>query len=117
MAAVVTVHGAWIPARRDGVPRRRLAVADLVGACGLDALVQIPGPRPAPIDGVGIRPRSVRRWTNIIAVNDPVAAGRPLDTVYPGAVGVAVHNGHRAHDPAPYVCSAACGRSVAEGVR
>jgi hypothetical protein len=72
--------------------------------------------RPALVDGVGAWPACGRRWTNITAVNDPVAGGRPLAPVFPGVVELAVDNGHRAHEPEPYLCSLACCRAVAEGL-
>jgi hypothetical protein len=115
MATVVTVHapfhelwgqhqtaGRWIPALRDGLTRPGAEVVSELAA---------------PFDGTGTWPRCVRRWTNITAVNDPVAVGRPLAAEFPGVAEVAGDNGHRAHDPEPSLRSAARARTVPEGVR
>jgi hypothetical protein len=56
----------------------------------------------------------VRRWANITAVNDPVAAGRPPAAVFSGLVELAV--GWQAHDPEQHLCSVASRRAVAEGL-
>ena len=72
--------------------------------------------RPALLDGRGRWPPSVRRCSNIVARNDPVAADHPVAAVFPGVVDLAVDNGQRAHDPEPYLCSTACGRAVAAGL-
>jgi hypothetical protein len=37
--------------------------------------------------------------------------------VFAGVEEHVVDNGHRAHDPEPYLCSLACGRAVAQGLR
>ncbi len=64
-------------------------------------------------DGAGRWPACVRRWTNITAVHDPVADGRPLAAVFEGVVEARVDNGHRAHDPEPYLCAQVTGAAIA----
>ena len=55
----------------------------------------------------------MRRWTNITAVHDPVADGRPLAAVFAGVIEARVDNGHRAHDPEPYLCAHVTGAAIA----
>ncbi len=70
--------------------------------------------RPAPVDGVGAWPGSVRTWTNIAAVGDPACGGRGLAERFGDrVVDHMVDNGHRAHDPEPYLNAAVTGASVA----
>ncbi len=73
--------------------------------------------RPALVNGSGQWPACIRRWTNISAPNDPVAGGQPVAAIFAGVTESVVDNGHRAHDPEPYLCSEACGRAVAEALR
>ena len=70
--------------------------------------------RPAPVDGVGAWPGSVRSWTNIAAVGDPACGGRGLSGPF-GAdvIDHMVDNGHRAHDPEPYLNAQVTGAAVA----
>lgn len=70
--------------------------------------------RPAPVDGVGMWPGGVRSWTNIVAVGDPACGGRGFDGRFGDrVVEHRVDNGHRAHDPEPYLNAAPTGRAVA----
>ncbi len=69
---------------------------------------------PAPVDGVGVWPGSVRSWTNIAAVGDPACGGRGLSGRFgERVVDHMVDNGHRAHDPEPYLNAPVTGRAVA----
>ena len=45
--------------------------------------------------------------------HDPVADGRPLAAVFAGVVEERVDNGHRAHDPEPYLCAPSTGAAIA----
>ena len=66
-----------------------------------------------PFDGdKGQWPASVRRWTDIVAVGDPVIGGHPVEARFPGVRSEQVDNGHRAHDPEPYLCARATGAAV-----
>jgi hypothetical protein len=72
--------------------------------------------RPPYADGVGRRPAKVRRWTDIASVGDPVAEGHPVAACVAGVVSVRVDNGHRAHDPEPYLCARETGVAVLAGL-
>jgi hypothetical protein len=69
--------------------------------------------QPALQDGIGRWPPCVGRWTNITAARDPVADGRPVAALFPGVVEERVDNGHRAHDPEPYLCARVTGAAIA----
>lgn len=59
-------------------------------------------------------PGSVRRWVNVAAVGDRAAAIHRLADVYdPRIEDVQIDNGHRFHDPEPYLNSSATGAAVA----
>ncbi len=74
---------------------------------------------PPPVDGQGRWPGGVRRWTNIAAVGDhAVGDGTLAGRFGPGpdgrdVVDHPVDNGHRAHDPEPYLNAAVTGAAVA----
>jgi hypothetical protein len=73
--------------------------------------------KPAPVDGVGAWPGSVRSWTNIVAVGDPACGGKGLSTRFTERViDHMVDNGHRAHDPEPYLNAAVTGQAVASAL-
>jgi len=72
--------------------------------------------QPAPVDGAGRWPAPVRRWTNIAAIGDMVADGRPVAGVFAGVVERRVDNGHRAHDPEPYLCAVETARAIDAGI-
>ena len=74
------------------------------------------GLRPALQDGLGRWPTIVRHWTNITAVGDPVADGHPVDRVFFGVEERRIDNGHRPHDPEPYLCARATGEAIARGL-
>ena len=69
---------------------------------------------PKPVDGVGQWPGSVRSWTNIHAVGDPACGGAGLASHFGDRVtDHMVDNGHRAHDPEPYLNAKVTGSAVA----
>jgi len=69
---------------------------------------------PEPLDGVGQWPGGVRTWTNIVAVGDPVCGGAGLASHFGDRVSDhRVDNGHRAHDPEPYLNAKVTGTAVA----
>jgi pimeloyl-ACP methyl ester carboxylesterase len=83
---------------------------------GADSFVR-PHLHPAPVDGVGVWPGSVEHWVNVAAVGDQACQQPKLAEAFGAAVvDHLVDNGHRAHDPEPYLCSAAAGYAVARGL-
>ncbi|MGN6693204.1 MAG: antibiotic ABC transporter ATP-binding protein, partial [Aquihabitans sp.] len=67
-----------------------------------------------PLDGTNGWPGSVRRWVNVAAVGDRAAAIHQLASIYDGRIeDVQIDNGHRFHDPEPYLNSSATGAAVA----
>jgi len=68
---------------------------------------------PPATDGIGPWPGSARRWVNIAAVGDRAAAVSHLaDRFGPEVEDHLVDNGHRAHDPEPYLNAAITGAAV-----
>lgn len=73
--------------------------------------------KPAPTDGVGAWPGSVRSWTNVVGVGDPACGGKGLCGRFGDrVVEHVVDNGHRAHDPEPYLNAAVTGAAIAEAL-
>lgn len=73
--------------------------------------------QPAPVDGVGQWPGSVRSWTNIVAVGDPACGGQGLSAKFGDrVVDHTVDNGHRAHDPEPYLNASVTGAAIADAL-
>jgi pimeloyl-ACP methyl ester carboxylesterase len=68
---------------------------------------------PPAINGKGQWPGSVERWVNIRAVGDKAAAAPLRDKFGIRVEEVLIDNGHRAHDPEPYLNSAATGAAIA----
>ena len=70
---------------------------------------------PPPVDGVGVWPGGVRRWVNIAAVGDKATTEVPClaDRFGPRVEDRLVNNGHRAHDPEPYLNNTITGEAVA----
>jgi hypothetical protein len=68
---------------------------------------------PAPVDGQGRWPGAVERWLNVRAVGDKAAEVALADRFGPRVEDVLVDNGHRAHDPEPYLNSSATGAAIA----
>jgi hypothetical protein len=59
-------------------------------------------------------PGSIRRWVNIAAIGDVAASVDRLAPIFdPRVEDRRVDNGHRAHDPEPYLNSAITGEAVA----
>lgn len=84
--------------------------------CPLANDVVHPRLEPCPVAGQGIWPGSVRRWVNVADPNDPAAA-TPLAGRFEGQIAeFAVDNGHRAHDPEPYLNNRWTGEAVAAGL-
>jgi hypothetical protein len=68
-------------------------------------------------DGFGAWPGSVERWVNVAAVGDRAAQVAQLAGKYgPRVEDHLVDNGHRAHDPEPYLNSRATGAAIAAGL-
>jgi pimeloyl-ACP methyl ester carboxylesterase len=68
---------------------------------------------PRPIDGRGQWPGSIQRWVNVRAVGDKAAAVSLRDKFGPRVEEVMIDNGHRAHEPEPYLNAAATGAAIA----
>ncbi len=73
--------------------------------------------RPAPSTGHGQWPGSIRHWINVASVGDraveePRLARRFGDRV----TDLGVDNGHRAHDPEPYLNAPTTGRALAAAI-
>lgn len=71
---------------------------------------------PAPVDGVGVWPGAVQRWVNVRAVGDKAAAVPLGEKFGPRVEDVLVDNGHRHHDPEPYLNSVLTGAAVAAAI-
>ena len=68
-------------------------------------------------DGAPRWPGSVMHWVNIAAVDDPACAEPRLSTVFGDrVVDRLVDNGHRAHDPQPYMNNRTTGSVLAEAI-
>ncbi len=66
-----------------------------------------------PLAEAGGWPGSVQRWVNVAAVGDRAAAVHCLaDVLDPRIEDVRIDNGHRAHDPEPYLNAAVTGAAV-----
>jgi pimeloyl-ACP methyl ester carboxylesterase len=72
---------------------------------------------PAPVDGVGAWPGSVRHWVNISDAADPAAQHHLVGQFDGPLVEYAVDNGHRVHDPEPYLNNPWTGGAIAGGLR
>ncbi|HLN15627.1 MAG TPA: hypothetical protein VK277_02630 [Acidimicrobiales bacterium] len=71
---------------------------------------------PAPKDGRGSWPGSVRRWVNVRAVGDKAAAVSLREKFGPEVEELVVDNGHRAHAPEPYLNAAPTGAAIADAL-
>lgn len=72
---------------------------------------------PKPVDGVGVWPGNIERWVNVRATGDKAAAVPMADLFGSRVEDVEVDNGHRHHDPEPYLNSIATGAAVAAALR
>ena len=62
-------------------------------------------------------PGSVERWVNVAAVGDHAAAIHRLADVFdPRVEDRRVDNGHRAHDPEPYLNAPPTGAAIADAL-
>jgi alpha-beta hydrolase superfamily lysophospholipase len=72
---------------------------------------------PAPVDGVGVWPPGVRRWTNIADPGDVVAlAGVLANRFDDRVVDVPITNGARMHDLLRYLTAPSTGAAIARGL-
>ena len=81
----------------------------------IDTLVTLGSPLGAPpftMDGEW--PGSAKRWVNVVAVTDPVAeVGRVPERFGNQVEERLIDNGHRGHQPEPYLNSRAVGEAIA----
>ena len=84
--------------------------------CPLGADVVHPRLEPCPIGGTGVWPASVERWTNITGDRDPAAANSLIGRFGGTVTEYKVDNGHRVHDPEPYLNNRWTGQAVAAGL-
>jgi len=61
-------------------------------------------------------PGSVLRWTNIVDPNDPAGRTTPCGRFGGQVTEYKVDNGHRVHDPEPYLNNRWTGQAVAAGL-
>ena len=68
-------------------------------------------------DGLAAWPAAAQRWVNVASVGDHACAQPRLAEVFgPRVVDRLVDNGHRAHDPQPYLNNPATGAAVADAL-
>jgi hypothetical protein len=73
--------------------------------------------RPAPENGKGLWPASLRRWTNIADKGDVVALTKKLAPLFDDRIhDVLVYNGSHAHDATRYLTARESGTAIAEGL-
>ncbi len=68
---------------------------------------------PPAIDGKGQWPGSVERWVNVRAIGDKAAAVTLQEKFGTRVEELLIDNGHRAHDPEPYLNAPATGAAIA----
>jgi pimeloyl-ACP methyl ester carboxylesterase len=68
---------------------------------------------PPAIDGQGQWPGSIERWVNVRAIGDKAAAVTLRKKFGSRVEELLIDNGHRAHDPEPYLNAAATGAAIA----
>jgi pimeloyl-ACP methyl ester carboxylesterase len=68
---------------------------------------------PPAVEGKGQWPGSVKRWVNVRAIGDKAAAVTLREKFGPRVEEILIDNGHRAHDPEPYLNAAATGAAIA----
>jgi hypothetical protein len=71
---------------------------------------------PCPSEGVSPWPGSVVRWTNVMDPDDPAARTTPCGRFRGDVTEFRVDNGHRVHDPEPYLNNRWTGQAVAAGL-
>jgi len=67
---------------------------------------------PPAEHGRGAFPGSLLAWTNVRNADDPACA-HPVAAMFDGALDRVVDNGHRVHDPEPYLNNPVTGAAVA----
>jgi hypothetical protein len=73
--------------------------------------------RPAPENGRGLWPSSLRRWSNIADKGDVVALKKDLAPLFDDRIrDVLVYNGSHAHDATRYLTARETGSAIAEGL-
>ncbi len=73
--------------------------------------------RPPVADEVGVWPGSIDRWVNVASVGDQACAEPKLARWFGDRViDLGVDNGHRAHDPEPYLNARTTGRALASAL-
>jgi pimeloyl-ACP methyl ester carboxylesterase len=100
----------------NGLDRNVNTFVTLGSPLGTDMVFN--GLKPAPVDGKGAWPGNVRRWVNVAAVGDKAAENARLAERFgPTVEDRLVDNGHRAHDPEPYLNNPVTGLAVADALR
>ena len=84
--------------------------------CPLAADMVHPLLDPCPTKGTGAWPGPVQRWTNVADAHDPAAANSLVDRFSGTVTEYKVDNGHRVHDPEPYLNNRWTGYAVAAGL-
>lgn len=73
--------------------------------------------RPPPVNGVGVWPKSLKRWINIADGGDVVALEKQLRVRFGDRVeDHLIYNGVSAHDIRPYLTAEETGRAIAFGL-
>ncbi len=109
-----TVLAYQVLAARDDLELDLITLGSPLGTPGL-VLDQL---EPKPVDGKGVWPAAVRRWTNVAAEGDLATMAAPqLAPVFGDALEDAyVFNGRHPHDIEPYLNSAATGAALARAL-
>lgn len=83
-----------------------------------DPALVFPLLQPAPVDGRGVWPVGVKRWTNVAAEGDLATAGCPqLASAFGDRVeDHLVYNGRHAHNAEPYLNSRPVGEALADAL-
>lgn len=117
--AVVVAHSLGTLVAYEALARRDDVAVDLVTLGSPLGIPLVFGAlQPPPVEGRGVWPVGVRRWANVAAVGDRAASVARLAPLFgDGVSDHLVDNGHRAHDPEPYLNSGATGAAVAAALR
>jgi len=74
--------------------------------------------QPQAADDKGVWPGSIGRWINVASVGDQACVEPKLANRFgERVVDLGVDNGHRAHDPEPYLNAPTTGRALADALR
>ena len=117
--AVVVAHSLGTVVAYEALAARDDVTVDLVTLGSPLGIPMVFGAlEPAPVDGRGVWPVGVRQWVNVAAVGDRAATVSHLAPLFGERVtDHLVDNGHRAHDPEPYLNSVPTGAAVAAALR